>query len=164
MSGLVRRREKEGVLKAKKASAAARATSPPISAAAMEFCSWDGGSGVIGAGPFGRGTLAIWPQRNPPTLCSPWGGWRGEKSLSNRSSRGPYGASCPRVNPGRAPKFVAKILALCAAMPNRNMETVLWGRKNGLLSLPGKGEHSRLAPQELCPPSLGNRERLYSQG
>ena len=33
-----------------------------------------------------------------------------------------------------------------------------------LLLCQGKGEHSRLAPQELCPrPPLVSRERLHSQ-
>ena len=72
----------------KKASAASRSTSPPFSTAASEFCSREGGSGVIGARPCGRESLVIWPQRNPPTLISPVGGWCGERFPSLRSSQG----------------------------------------------------------------------------
>ena len=58
--------------------------------------------------------------------------------------------------------LVAKILALCALVLTRNSETVLEERERVALSLwQAKREHSRLA---LVPPSLGNRERSYSQG
>ena len=35
--------------------------------------------------------------------------------------------------------------------------------KLALLLCQAKGDHSRLVPQELCPPSLVSRKRLYSQ-
>ena len=85
-SGPVWRRENEGVLKTKKAWAAARATSPLFSTAASGFCCQDGGRGVIKAQPYSRGTLTIWPQRNPPTFYSTGGSWCGEKSPSIQSS------------------------------------------------------------------------------
>ena len=48
---------------------------------------------------------------------------------------------------------VAKILALCAPMPNRNMEAELQRRKRVALFLcQAKREHHRLMPQELWPP------------
>ena len=52
---------------------------------------------------------------------------------------------------------VARILTLCAPMPNRNTETeILEDKRDGFIPLPGKrGKHSRLVPQELCPPSWG---------
>ena len=39
---------------------------------------------------------------------------------------------------------------LSAPMPNRNRDSYGEG-KCGFITLPGKGEHSRLVPQELCP-------------
>ena len=46
---------------------------------------------------------------------------------------------------------VAKILALCAPVPNRNMERVMEEvERKALLLCQAKGEHSRLA-QKLCP-------------
>lgn len=48
----------------------------------------------------------------------------------------------------------AKILALCALMLNRNTESYGGGRV-ALFLCQTKREHSRLAPQELCPPSFG---------
>lgn len=72
-SGAVQRRGNEGVLKTKKAWAAARATSPLSSTAALELLSQDGGQGVIKAQPYSRG--AWWSDlRNPPTY-SPGGSW-----------------------------------------------------------------------------------------
>ena len=40
----------------------------------------------------------------------------------------PWGAACQWSDPGRASRFVAKILAFCASMSNRNTETKLWWR------------------------------------
>ena len=46
------------------------------------------------------------------------------------------------------------------------METELWVKeeKNSFIALPGKGNHGRLMPQRLCPPSGEIREWFYSLG
>ena len=61
--------------------------------------------------------------------------------------------------------FVAKILALCVPMPNRNTETEFGGnRKSGFIPFVGKGEeHRRLAPQKLHPPLWGTGRAFISQ-
>ena len=43
-------------------------SNPLFSTAASEFHSQDGGRGTIKAQHYSRGTLTIWPQRNPPTF------------------------------------------------------------------------------------------------
>ena len=51
-----------------------------------------------------------------------------------------------------------QVLAPCAPMPNRNTETEIWRIRNRevfYFLCQAKGRHSRLAPQELCPPPLG---------
>ena len=75
-------KKKKSVLKAKKAVTAARETSPPVSTAASEFHGLEGRLGMIRAGPYSRGTLVIWSQKNPPTVHSLKGGHCVEKSLS----------------------------------------------------------------------------------
>lgn len=57
-------------------------------------------------------------------------------------------------------------MALCVPIQNRNRDTELWRRKKEcFISLPGKGKHSRLAPQELSPtPWLIERDYIVRQG
>ena len=158
-------REKEGVLQAEKASAAARATSPPFPATDSEFRSRVGRSGVMEAWSCRRESLAIWLQRNPSTLCSPKGGWCGEKSPSIYSSRGALWGHLPVIRSQTSPpNFVAKNLGSRCMMLNRNMETEIWRPRNReafYFLCQAKGRHSRLAPQELCPPLLGNYRDSY---
>ena len=58
---------------------------------------------------------------------------------------------------------VAKILAPCLLMPDRKKETEFGGSRKEELHYfcQAKGKYSRLVPQELGPPFLGNRERFY---
>ena len=49
-------------------------------------------------------------------------------------------------------------------MPNKNRETEIWKIRNReafYFLCQAKGRHSRLAPQELCPPVLGNYRGSY---
>ena len=57
---------------------------------------------------------------------------------------------------------VAKILAPCLTM-TKILETEFGGNRKrvALLFSPGKRKHSRLVPQELWLPIVGNRERFY---
>ena len=41
------------------------------------------------------------------------------------------------------------------------METEFWRRKSGFILCQTKREHSRLVPQELCPPLRGIRRGLF---
>ena len=54
----------------------------------------------------------------------------------------------------------------CAPMPNKYGDRDFGGRERWLyFSARQKGRHSRLVPQELCPPpSFGNRRRFYTWG
>ena len=54
---------------------------------------------------------------------------------------------------------------LCTSAKQKYGDRVIEKKKRvALLLCQGKGEYSRLAPQEPVPPSLVSRERLYSQG
>lgn len=64
--------------------------------------------------------------------------------------------------------LLAKILALCAPLPNRNTETVMQEKERVALLLlrPGKGGTQQLMPPELRPPPplpLLSMESLCSQ-
>ena len=60
-------------------------------------------------------------------------------------------------------QLVAKILAFCAPMPNRNVEKVLEERDRvALFICQAKREHSRLEPQELCLLHWGISEKWKS--
>lgn len=59
-------------------------------------------------------------------------------------------------------EHAAKILALCARVSNRNMETEHEKEKSGFTSCQTKGEHNRLAPRKKKF-LLVNRKQLYSQ-
>ena len=56
----------------------------------------------------------------------------------------------------------AKIGTPCPLMVNRNMETAFGGNMSGFFLFARQGgEHSRLAPQELCPPLWGIGRGFY---
>ena len=59
------------------------------------------------------------------------------------------------------PPFV-KILAPCAPMRNRNTDAVMEKERVALFLCQAKGEHSRIAPQELCP--FPGEVLLFSHG
>ena len=61
-------------------------------------------------------------------------------------------------------------LSLCPPVLHRNSETAFWAKekkqktKNSFTALPGKGGHSWLMPERLCPPLGDIRTRFYSLG
>ena len=58
---------------------------------------------------------------------------------------------------------VAKILALCAPIPDKYRDSYGGEGKCGFIILPGKGGTQQASSSRTVPPSLVSRKRLYSQ-
>ena len=42
----------------------------------------------------------------------------------------------------------------------KQKQTEIWRKRRSFILCQAKGKHSQLAPQELCPPSLGNKGKV----
>ena len=134
-------KRREGVLKAKEASAAARSASPPSSAAASELRRRVDRPGVMGhspaaGSPWRSGLREI---LQPSALPKAPGVQRDPRASDQ--AEGPCGAACPPADPGRAPILLPKYQLPCAPKPNRNRDRDLGGReRDGFIFLPGRRE------------------------
>ena len=108
----------------------------------------------------------VWPRPNP-TAGEPW--WSDLREIlqpstpreeagaernpqASSQAEWPRGAACQWSDPGRDPRFVAKTLAFCASMSNRNTETQLRRRSKDWLYYLARQRGTEQATQQ--EPSL----------
>ena len=126
--------------------------------------------GLLGARPCSRKLSAIWPLKessNPPLIQREAGVERNLRA--SEQAREPCGASCPQVDPRRAPKIGCQNSAsVCRCQVEMQRQRV-WGKgeKNSFIALPGKGGPQQAKCLKDCarlPPALRkNGKEFYSK-
>ena len=104
-------------------------------------------------------------QRNPSTHCSPKGGQHRERRWVFDLAKVPAGTPAYNQILDEPPQLLlAKIFAFSANQTyiKKNYREFERNRKVALILSQQRGEHSRIIPQELCPPSPSPMRRISS--
>ena len=104
-------------------------------------------------------------QRNPSTHCSPKGGQHRERRWVFDLAKVPAGTPAYDQILDEPPQLLlAKIFAFSANQTyiKKNYREFERNRKVALILSQQRGEHSRIIPQELCPPSPSPMRRISS--